>query len=163
MALPCKHEPLAQCWLNAGPVSQTVCAGYTYLLDSDSQLNCWFNGNPLETTIGQYLANSVSTSLPAMKSVIDRPVPTHGSLERVSWLSDRAVQHEGVDMSANVTHTIPANIHQLFSCAIHIIIEVEIYCLLLTAHLFLTSVLCLCVLSVHHAGGQTREIDLMSN
>ena len=34
--------------------------------------------------------------------------------------------------------------------------------LLLTAHLLVTSVLCLCVLSVYHAGGQTRDVDPMS-
>ena len=34
--------------------------------------------------------------------------------------------------------------------------------LLFTSHLFITSVLCLCVLSVYHAGGQTRDVDPMS-
>ena len=34
--------------------------------------------------------------------------------------------------------------------------------LLLTAHLLVTSVLCLCVLSVYHAGRQTRDVDPMS-
>ena len=42
-------------------------------------------------------------------------------------------------------------------------IEMEInIALLLTANLFITSVLCLCVLSVYHAGGQTRDVDPMS-
>ena len=34
--------------------------------------------------------------------------------------------------------------------------------LLLTAHLLVTSVSCLCVLSDYHAGGQTRDVDPMS-
>ena len=34
--------------------------------------------------------------------------------------------------------------------------------LLLTAHLLVTSVLCLCVLLVYHAGGQTPDVDPMS-
>ena len=31
----------------------------------------------------------------------------------------------------------------------------------LSAQLFIRSVLCLCVLSVYRAGGQTRDVDLM--
>ena len=34
--------------------------------------------------------------------------------------------------------------------------------LLLITHLLVTSVLCLCVLSVYHAGGQTRDVDPVS-
>ena len=34
--------------------------------------------------------------------------------------------------------------------------------LLLTAHLLVTSVFCLCSLTVYHAGGQTRDVDPMS-
>ena len=34
--------------------------------------------------------------------------------------------------------------------------------LLVTAYLFVTSVLCLCVLSVYHTGGQTRDVDPVS-
>ena len=36
------------------------------------------------------------------------------------------------------------------------------YIALHIAHLFVTSVLCLCVLSIYHAGGQTQDIDQMS-
>ena len=35
--------------------------------------------------------------------------------------------------------------------------------LLLTAHSLVTSVLCLCVLSIYHAGGQTQDVDPMSD
>ena len=37
----------------------------------------------------------------------------------------------------------------------------DIYCFTLTAHLLVTSVLCLCVIYVYHAGGQTRDVDPM--
>ena len=46
-------------------------------------------------------------------------------------------------------------------CSAAFIIERYI-ALLLTAPLFVTSVLCLCVLSVYHAGTQTRDVDPMS-
>ena len=40
-------------------------------------------------------------------------------------------------------------------------IEGRYIALRLTTHLLVTSVSCLCVLSIYHAGGQTRDVDTM--
>ena len=58
-----------------------------------------------------------------------------------------------------VTHIPIIDILSYYVSPIKIYIFIGRYIdLLLTAHLFVTSVLCLCVLSVYHAGGRTRDL-----